>query len=159
MDPDDLVIRSARPDEAELLSHMIFRAMSYWEYPRELLEHWLECGRFTVTPEEIELGGIFVAEDEEEDEVVGFYAIEVSGEVCELRHLFVVPELVGTDIQEMLFFDACELAETSGAECMAIPTDAHYAGFYEEMGAEKIGERSIKTPVGDMPFSVMRMAL
>ena len=159
MDSDDLIIRAARPDEAELLSHMIFRAASYWEYPRELLDHWLEEGRFNVTPEEIERGCTFLVEDEEEDEVLGFYTIVVQGEVCELKHLFVLPEYAGADVREALFFDACELAETIGAEYLTVTVDAHEAGFYEEMGAALYEKRQIGTPLGDVTFDVMRLSL
>jgi N-acetylglutamate synthase-like GNAT family acetyltransferase len=158
MEPDGPLIRAAKLDEAELLSHIYFRAKSYWEYPRELMSHWLESGTLSVTPEEIEERLTYVAQGEE-GEVQGFYSLELSGDESRILCLCVLPELVGTDIKATLFLHACAMAEESGARHLTVTSDLLESGFYEEMGAEPIGERIDRTPAGDWRMIVYSMNL
>jgi N-acetylglutamate synthase-like GNAT family acetyltransferase len=157
MDSNDFTIRPARLDESDLLSHIRFRARSYWEYPRGLLSHWLESGEFSISPEEIEGNLTYVAEDEEEGEVLGFYSIRVSGPECEMKCLSILPEFLGTDMRTALFFHACETAEAAGAKFMTVVSDPFSSGFYEEMGAEQTGEVSF--PGADFVMPVLRLEL
>ena len=160
MDPDDLVIRPARPDEAETLTHMVFRARAYCDYPGDLMEQWLESGEIDVTQEEIEEDLTYVIEDEEELEVLGFYSLHlIGGGLCELVRLYVMPEHIGSDIRSMLFFHACELAETSGAESIIMEGDIHVSGFYSEMGAEEIAGESVPHPFRERQVPLMRLNL
>ncbi|MDR3353642.1 MAG: GNAT family N-acetyltransferase [Synergistaceae bacterium] len=158
MDPDDLVIRPAKPEEAELLSHMIFRARTYWDYPRELMDYWAERGDLSITPEEIEENPTYVAEDS--DEALGFYSLETAEDGSSLiANLWVMPEYVGSEIPSSLFFHACELAKTSGSDCLFMISDPNAAAFYEEMGAERIGEKLAKFSEGQSALPVFRLRL
>ncbi|MDR3322558.1 MAG: GNAT family N-acetyltransferase [Synergistaceae bacterium] len=159
MDPDDTVIRPARLDEADILSHICFRARSYWEYSRELLSHWDESGALSISSEEIEEHPVYVAEDAEEGEILGFYSMRVSGDECGITNLCVLPELVGTEIRSMLFLHACEIAEASGACFVTVLSDQLASGFFEEMGAERVGEKIIPSPVGDRALAVFKLNL
>jgi GNAT superfamily N-acetyltransferase len=158
MEPDGPLLRAAAFDEAELLSHICFRAKSYWEYPRDLMVHWLESGALSVPPEAIEEFPTYVAEDED-GEVVGFYSLEVSGDESCLRNLCVLPEFVGTDIKTTLFLHACATAEESGAKSLVVVSDALESGFYEEMGSEPVGRRIDSTPAGERLMTIFRMNL
>ncbi|MDR3320841.1 MAG: GNAT family N-acetyltransferase [Synergistaceae bacterium] len=157
MDPDSLVIRPARFDEADLLSQVCFRARSYWEYPRELLVHWEESGAMSVSPEEIDENPTYLIEDE--GEVLGFYTLRISGSECLIENLCVLPEFVGADLRARLFLHACEIAEASGANQITIVSDPLACGFYEEMGAERIGEKIDRSPVGDRALPVLKLDL
>jgi N-acetylglutamate synthase-like GNAT family acetyltransferase len=148
MEPDGPLIRAAKLDEAELLSHICFRAKSYWEYPKELMSHWLESGAFSVSPDEAEERLTYVAQDEE-GEIQGFYSLELYGDEARILHLCVLPELVGAHVKSTLFFHACAMAEESGALYLTVASDMLESGFYEEMGAEPTGERTLRTPAGD----------
>ncbi|MDR0649713.1 MAG: GNAT family N-acetyltransferase [Synergistaceae bacterium] len=158
MEPDGPLIRAAKPDEADLLSHICFRAKSYWDYPKELMIHWLESGAFTVTPEETEERLTYVAQDDE-GEIQGFYSLELSGDEARILCLCVLPELVGTSIKSILFFHACAMAEESGAQHLDIAADTLESGFYEEMGAEPVGEGIDCTHAGDWRVIIYRMNL
>lgn len=159
MEPDSLVIRSARPDEAETLSHMIFRARAYCDYPRELIDRWVEEGRMTVTQDDIDANPTYVAEDEEEDEVIGFCSVEAGDGECRLTNLHVLPEYIGGGIRTALFLHACELAETAGAESLSIEVDEQNSGFYEEMGAVEVGRKVEQHPDCEEVLVEMRLAL
>jgi N-acetylglutamate synthase-like GNAT family acetyltransferase len=158
MDPDDLAIRPARPEEAEFLSHLIFRARTYWDYPRELMEYWAERGDLSITPEEIEENPVYVAEDS--DEVLGFYSIETAEDGSRLiGNLWVMPEYIGSEIPSALLFHACELAKTSGSDCLFMISDPNAAAFYEKMGAERIGEKQAGRLDGKSALPVLRLRL
>ncbi|MDR1481419.1 MAG: GNAT family N-acetyltransferase [Synergistaceae bacterium] len=160
MDPDDLIIRQARPEEAELLSHMIFRARTYWDYPKAMTDYWTEGGELSVTPEEMEKNPTYVAEDAEENEVLGFYSIRTAEDGCRfIGNLWVAPEYVGSRILATLFFHACELAKTLGSEYLLMISDPNAAVFYEEMGAVRVGEKPARCSDGRNALPVLRLRL
>jgi N-acetylglutamate synthase-like GNAT family acetyltransferase len=156
MDLNDFTIRPARLDESDLLSHIRFRARSYWDYPRETLNYWLESGELSISPEEIEVNPTYVAEDEE-GEVMGFYSIRIFGSECEIKCLCVLPEFLGAGLRSTLFFHACEIAESAGAISMTVLSDPFSSSFYEEMGAERTDE--VSSPGSDCAMSVLRLNL
>jgi GNAT superfamily N-acetyltransferase len=158
MESDGPEIRAARPDEAETLSHICFRAKSYWEYPRGLMRHWLESGALSVTSEEIEANPTYVAQDEG-GELLGFYSLRFLEGESSVQRLCVLPELVGAGVRTMLFLHACDTAEESGAKSLTVISDLLESRFYEEMGAEPAGERIDRTPAGDRRMTVFRMNL
>ncbi|MDR1943916.1 MAG: GNAT family N-acetyltransferase [Synergistaceae bacterium] len=158
MDYEDLEIRPARFDEADLLSHICFRARSYWDYPRELMAYWEESGELSVSSEEIEKDPAYVIENGGL-EVLGFYTMRIEGGECRIRNLCVLPEYVGANIRTMLFLHACELAETLGAESVVAVSDSFASSFYEEMGAERIGEDIERSPAGDRTMAVLKLDL
>ncbi|MDR3332515.1 MAG: GNAT family N-acetyltransferase [Synergistaceae bacterium] len=160
MDPDDLVIRPARPDEADILSHIIFRAGTDWNYPRGLMDYCSEAGELSISSEEIEANPTYVVEDGEDGEILGFYSIKPTDDCgCAITNLCVLPEYVGTEMRAALFLHACELAETSGAEYLDVVSDPGAAQFYEEMGAERIGERVERSSIGRRALPVLRLNL
>jgi N-acetylglutamate synthase-like GNAT family acetyltransferase len=160
MDPDDLLIRPARPDEAEILSHMIFRARTYWDYPREMMDYWSERGELSVTAEEIEENPTYVAEDAESGEVLGFYSIGTAEDgCCFINDLWVMPEYIGSEIRAALFLHACVLAETSGADYIHMISDPNAEAFFEEMGAQRIGEKIERFPLGHRALPLLRLKL
>ncbi|MDR0616272.1 MAG: GNAT family N-acetyltransferase [Synergistaceae bacterium] len=158
MESDGPGIRAARSDEAEILSHICFRAKSYWEYPRELMNHWLESSTLSITPEEIEANPTYVAYDGE-GELLGFYSLGLQDEESSIRNLCVLPELVGAGVRTMLFLHACEMAEESGASFLTVVSDLLESHFYKEMGAAPVGEKIDRTPAGDRLMTIFRMNL
>ncbi|GHV54567.1 hypothetical protein FACS1894216_14860 [Synergistales bacterium] len=135
-----LTIRPAMPYEADRLSHICFRAMAYRGSTTELLNGLEETDHFSVSPDDIEANMAYVAEDEEEGDAVGFYLMRASENECVVNKFYVIPESVGEDARAHLFFHACEMAETAGAECLTIEAEPEAMGFFEEMGAEPIGD-------------------
>jgi predicted N-acetyltransferase YhbS len=54
--------------------------------------------------------------------------------------MWVTPEHIGTGIGKELFLDAMERAAQMNVSEVELSADPNAAGFYERMGAEKIGE-------------------
>lgn len=140
---DDVRIRAAIPEEAEALSEIAWRSKESWGYPLELLNEFRDF--LTLTPEFLENNYSYLIEDGDSGEILGFYTLErkVSGEWW-LRHHIVVPERVGSDIGQLLFLNACEIAETAGARKLNILSDPNSEDFYLRMGAERVGAGTLR---------------
>jgi N-acetylglutamate synthase-like GNAT family acetyltransferase len=139
---------------------MIFRARTYWDYPKAPTLDWPEWGELSITAEEMEKNPTYVAEDAEDNEVLGFYSIKTAEDgCCFIGNLWVTPEYVGSDILATLFFHACELAKTLGSEYLIMVSDPNAASFYEEMGAVRMDENPAMPSGGRDVLPVLRLRL
>src|ERR1043165_459546 len=130
------MIRVATTDEAELLTRIALDAKRYWGYPEHWIKHWE--ADLTISPEFIRDNHVYVAEAD--GEVCGFYALCVSGAKAELEHMWVTPGYIGTGVGKELFLDAMERAAALDVRDVELTADPNAAGFYERMGASRIGE-------------------
>jgi GNAT superfamily N-acetyltransferase len=129
-------IRQANADEAEALTELALRSKGHWGYDAEFLR---DCrSDVTVTPELISSSPVFVLEDE--GRVAGFYSLSGEGAEVELLHLFVEPWAVGRGFGKLLFQHALERARDDNFELLVIGSDPYALGFYEAMGARRIGD-------------------
>ena len=71
---------------------------------------------------------------------MGFYAISKDKDRAWLEHLWVLPEFIGQGFGKMLFQHAIERCKELGAGTLEIESDPNAQGFYEHMGALKVGE-------------------
>jgi predicted N-acetyltransferase YhbS len=81
-----------------------------------------------------------------------------AGGGIELAFLFVEPEVIGRGCGAILVGHARETARSLGFEALVIQGDPHAAGFYEAMGAVRVGT----TESGSVPgrrLPVYRIAL
>ena len=156
---DDVRIRPAVPEEAEELSDIAWSSKGYWEYPVEVMN---EFRSFLLIREEfIENNIVYLAENEETEEKIGFYALEKDDEKGQwwLRHMWVIPEYIGSGIGGELFLHACETAETVGAEEIYILSDPSGTEFFTHLGAEPIGEELFKVGNLDRILPVLKIKL
>jgi len=130
------MIRRASTTEAATLSQIALDAKRYWGYPEHWIKHWE--ADLTISPEFITDNQVFVAESE--GQIRGFYALTLSGEKAELEHMWVMPQYIGTGVGKELFLDAMERAAAMSVQEVEILADPNAAGFYERMGATRIGE-------------------
>lgn len=156
---DNLIIRPAREDEADILSHLIFRSKGYWGYSWDLMDYWMQEGELSIPREEISSCPVYLLEDVKKKEVIGFYSLSTGDQEWELKNLWIAPEHIGTGIGCKLFLHACEIAETAGAVSLIIVSDPHAEGFYLEMGARRIGEKPLESPQGVRCLPILRMNL
>jgi GNAT superfamily N-acetyltransferase len=155
---DEVRIRPVSPEEAEDLSDIAWRSKAYWEYPADTMKEFRDF--LTITEDFLENNPSYLAEDEESEEKLGFYCLEV-GEDGRwwLRHLWVAPEYIGTGIGGDLFLHACEMAETVGADELYILSDPNCEEFYLHMGAEKIGTTTLNVGRIKRTLPVLRIKL
>ncbi len=135
---ENLLIRPATPAEATTLTEIALNAKRHWGYPEHWIEHWQ--ADLTISSDFISNNLVYVAE--RENAVVGFYALVVEGQQAELEHMWVAPEHIGTGVGKELFIHAMQTAAGDNLSEVEISADPNAEGFYERMGARRIGEVS-----------------
>ncbi|MGI8733344.1 MAG: GNAT family N-acetyltransferase [Pyrinomonadaceae bacterium] len=129
-------IREASSEEATELTRIAHEAKRHWGYP----EHWLKRWEadLTITPDFILNNHVYVAEDE--NQLSGFYALSVKADKAELEHMWVAPDCIGTGVGKALFIAAMQKASELQLRAVEISSDPNAEGFYQKMGAHRVGE-------------------
>ena len=148
---DAIVFRAARGHEADLLSEVALRSKGYWGYDQEFLD---ACRtELTFHPEDVVTRRIVVAHSS--SGIVGFYSIDGQPPSGELGNLWIIPERIGTGLGRRLWHHAVASATEAGYTSLLIEADPNAVGFYEAMGADRIGE----VPSGSVPGRTLPLLL
>ncbi len=151
----DLVIARATADLAPRLTEIARAAKAHWGYPHEWLQEWRD--ELAVSEGAIRQNASYVARIG--DSIVGFYLLEGTGAQRTLEHLWLDPKFIGKGFGKALFTHAVSLAADEGAREIEIVADPNAQGFYERLGAQKIGE-SVGEVVGERRvLPVLRLEL
>jgi N-acetylglutamate synthase-like GNAT family acetyltransferase len=149
----NLQIRRAKPDEADVLTEIAHAAKRHWGYPENWIEHWQ--ADLTITPEFISQNEMYVAMNGEE--IVGCCAIAFDESVAELEHMWIKPGHISTGVGRALFLHVKERAGTLQVPALELSADPNAEGFYERMGARRIGE--VRSEIEGQPRVLPRMAV
>ena len=131
-----LAIRRARPDEAGALTALAFRSKRHWGYDDAFME--IARAEMVITAELVARWPTFVAE--RGAEVVGFYVLSVESKGPMLRDLWIDPAAIRTGVGSLLWRHMLVSAASEGHATLHITSDPNAAGFYERMGARRVGE-------------------
>ena len=127
----------ARSGDAATLTNIAFAAKRYWGYPERWIESWHDS--LTVQPDFITTHETYSAVVE--NRTVGFYALGCKGDRLDLQHLWVLPDAMGQGVGRSLFAHALERVRVLGFGLLEIESDPNADGFYQRMGARRIGTR------------------
>ena len=130
-----MLIRAARPEEAEALSRLALRSKAHWGYDEAFLDRCRE--ELTLRPGEVVRRRTAVAEDR--GRVVGFVTVEGGPPEGELGMLFVDPPAIGGGVGRLLFEHALAVARALGLERLRLEADPNAEPFYRAMGASRVG--------------------
>jgi GNAT superfamily N-acetyltransferase len=140
-----VVIRRARPEEAETLSGLMRRSKAHWGYDQAFME--VNQALLTITAEAIKRDTVYIAEVG--DRVAGMsHLAQLEGDEALLDDLFVEPEHIGTGVGAALWRHAAGLAREWGARAIVLDADPNARPFYERMGAVITGETASTTMPG-----------
>jgi GNAT superfamily N-acetyltransferase len=90
--------------------------------------------------------------------VAGFYGFEPLPDGVGLDYMFVDPEFIGRGVGRALMDHAVALARELGHENLTIVADPNAEGFYQRMGARRIGSQA--SDIGpERQLPVLRIAL
>jgi GNAT superfamily N-acetyltransferase len=140
---DNIRMRRARIDEAPALTDLAMRAKAHWGYDGAFMDACLD--ELTVQTDRIASGEIWVAD--RRGETVGLLEVIVEEGVAEVYLCFVEPAEMGCGIGRLLWEKAEAIALKGGVSEMGVDSDPNAEGFYEAMGAVRIGE----APSGSIP--------
>jgi GNAT superfamily N-acetyltransferase len=130
----------AKPEDASGLTHIAFSAKRHWRYPERWIETWRAL--LTVQPEFIAAHETYVAVMEERQ--VGFYGLVNAEDKLRLEHLWVLPDVMGRGVGRSLFTHAVDHARALEFKSIEIESDPNAEGFYQRMGARRVGARMIE---------------
>ncbi len=124
-----------------MLTEIAHAAKRHWGYPENWIEHWK--ADLTITPEFILNNEMYVAIAG--DEIVGCCAIVFSDSptgdsVAELEHMWIRPQHMGAGVGRALFTYTRERAADLKVPVLELSADPNAEGFYQRMGAKRIGE-------------------
>jgi GNAT superfamily N-acetyltransferase len=149
----NIQLRRATPDEAETLTAIAHAAKRHWQYPEKWIEHWQ--ADLTITPEFIAGNEVYVAIIG--GSIAGCCALVVSDSLAELEHMWIDPQQMGAGVGRALFEHARQRAKDLGLPELELSADPHAEGFYERMGAQRIGE--INAEMDGQPRVLPRMKI
>jgi len=133
--PNSVNITAAVPSEADALTEIAIAAKAHWGYPAQWMARWRPI--LTVTPSFIASHETYTARTSER--IIGFTALRRAGGILHLEDLFVLPSEMGRGVGRALFRHAQRRARELGFASIEVQSDPNAAGFYERMGAERIG--------------------
>ena len=145
-------IAPAKPEDAEVLTGIAFKAKRHWNYPERWMESWRDV--LTIRPEFIRTHETHAAHVE--DRIVGFYALERREGHLDLVHLWVLPESMGRGVGRFLFLHAIERARAMGFRALEIESDPNAEGFYRCVGARRVGSRvcQVEQQLRELPLLI-----
>jgi N-acetylglutamate synthase-like GNAT family acetyltransferase len=149
----DIQIRRARADEAAVLTEIAHAAKRHWGYPENWIQHWQID--LTITPEFIANNEMYVAVKGEE--VVGCCALSINDSSAELEHMWIRPEHMGAGIGRALFNYITARATSLKLPALELSADPNAEGFYQRMGARRIGE--VRSEIEGKPRVLPRMMI
>lgn len=129
-------IRRATADDADALSDLAHRAKAHWGYPAHWMREW--DAQLTIIPGYLELHDVWVSE--RDGAIVGMCALEDRGERCNLEHVWVEPAVHGEGVGRALVLHALAEARSRRVGAVELLSDPFASGFYERLGARRIGE-------------------
>ncbi len=144
-----MIVRAADPRECELLSEVALRSKSYWGYDADFLQ---ACrAELTLAPEDLDCLVVRVAVSDD-GRLAGFYALgDLNDDGGEVWFFFVDLPFIGSGVGRRLFEDMVATARSRGLRELRIGADPGAAGFYERLGAVRVGE----VPSNSVPDRVL----
>ncbi|MBA3515284.1 MAG: GNAT family N-acetyltransferase [Pyrinomonadaceae bacterium] len=146
-------IRRALPEESVTLTQISHDAKRHWGYPEHWIQHWQ--ADLSVSSDFISNNQVYVAEND--GVLIGFYALVVRDNKAELEHLWVAPDHIGTGVGKELFIHAMQIAAGENVSEVEISADPNAEGFYQRMGASRIGE--VTSEIDGQARRVPRLAI
>jgi N-acetylglutamate synthase-like GNAT family acetyltransferase len=131
-------IRRALPEEADTLTEIAHAAKRHWKYPESWIQQWQTD--LTVSAEFIRTHEVFAATIN--GAIAGCCALVMTDSLAEVEHMWIRPEQMGNGVGRALFEHVRARAVERGANALELSADPNAEGFYERLGAKRIGEVS-----------------
>lgn len=147
----NIEIRQAKQTDAGTLTSIAHAAKRHWGYPEHWIEHWK--ADLTITPEFISANAVFVAIID--GSIVGCCALVLSDTLSELEHMWIKPEYMGSGVGRALFNHATAQAARLNVRELELSADPNAEGFYQRMGAVRIGD--VISEINGQPRVLPRM--
>jgi ribosomal protein S18 acetylase RimI-like enzyme len=125
----------AEPQDADALTEIAHAAKRHWGYPERWIESWRDT--LTMRPEFIAANVTWCAV--ENGRTIGFYLLTTESDGLHLDHLWIDPPAMGRGVGRALFEHAVAQARALRFHEIKIEADPNAEGFYQRMGARRVG--------------------
>ncbi|MEU6851663.1 GNAT family N-acetyltransferase [Actinacidiphila alni] len=133
----EVVLRAARPDEADELTELALRSKAHWGYDDAFMA---ACrAELTLPADAIAARRTTVALDRATGRVIGLVTLEGGAPEAVLGMLFVDPAAMGRGAGRLLYEHAVAVAAGLGCARISIDADPNAEPFYRAMGAVTVG--------------------
>jgi len=136
-------LRPPRPEECAALTALCLASKAHWGYDAAFMAACV--AELTVRPLDLETDRYRVAQ--QGGALVGVAALSVAGGRGRIALMFVAPEAMGSGIGRALMDWLIAEARSLTLAAIDIDADPDAVGFYEKMGARRVGE----APSGSIP--------
>jgi len=133
-------IVQAHPEDAKALTGIAMAAKRHWGYPENWMMKWQEI--LTIPSTCISANSVYKAM--RDDRIIGFYVLINSHEQLELKHMWVHPDEIGHRVGQKLMEHVIRQAAKMDHRIMEIESDPNAEGFFQKMGARRVGARIYK---------------
>jgi GNAT superfamily N-acetyltransferase len=130
-----LVIRRARPDEADALTRLAVRSKAHWGYDDAFMR--TASPDLQMTADRLASTAAYAAE--QDGAIAGFYVLSAEPEGPTLSDLWIDPARMGAGVGARLYRHMLQTARALGYAVVRIESDPHAEGFYLKMGAVRVG--------------------
>jgi GNAT superfamily N-acetyltransferase len=117
------------------LTALTLRSKAHWGYDAAFMA--AASRELVITAVGISSHEVWVLEDKE-GRVLGYHRV-IPGDPAVLEDLWVEPDVIGTGRGRILLDHAVQVARGGGARALEFDADPNAVGFYERMGAVRIG--------------------
>ena len=154
MNPSEIFLRQAKPEEHEALSRLCMRSKATWGYD----DAFMDMCREELTLNETDCASPNIIVAEHAGKLVGMAEISVDSDGCFLEKLFVEPDQQGGGAGRALFDWSVERAGALGQREIIIEADPGAEGFYERCGAVRDGfAPSGSIPGRELPRLILKL--
>lgn len=129
-------IKSAKQEEAEILTDIASKSEAYWGYDEEYMQNFRSI--YKVSDEFIRDNMVY--EIEENGIIVGFYGVITEKGVASLEYFYITPECIGKGYGKAMWKHLIYAMGKMGINKINLVTSPQAKDFYIKMGAQLIGE-------------------
>ena len=147
--------RPIQPTDLPVLNKMMRAAKGHWGYSEDQLDRFMDSYSIKDTGYFKEAYG-YIAESPEG--IAGYYVLNTAESAPKLDQFILNTELIGKGLGRQLWNHCVAESQKKGWNEIAFCSDPNSCGFFEHMGAIKVGEKPMVTVPGRtsplMRFSV-----
>ncbi len=129
--------KKATPDQADALTKLAICSKKHWGYDEEILDQMKDYLSVPVTRIENEI----VYTMYKDDDLIGFFSLTHQDRKECLEDFFLLPNYIGKGYGKKMWRYMLEVAANNFIMNIHFESEPLAEGFYEKMGAVKIGER------------------
>ena len=148
--------RRAAPNDAEELTALTIASKAHWGYDQDFMDRARPS--LTVTREYLEVNDCWVADVDAGAGAIGWFSLVVEPGGLLLDNFFLLPTHIGSGVGRQMWKEALNRAEAMGAERLRLEADPNSAGFYERMGARRIGSVQAAATNRELPVYEFQLA-